>query len=296
LHGQFYSQQDIRDLIQYAAFRGIRIVPEFDVPGHSSGFDPLATRGMQFCNSARMQLYDDPENRTYSILTTLFAEMAQLFTDKVFHIGCDETSVAGPCTLENTRTFEQKLQRFLVSVGKQPMGWDEIFSSTKSILNNTISEDWAHSSPQDSIRAGYPSVDAYDPLFYLDHSECQIPNKNTNCLWVDIAPNFTPAELKLLFGGESPMWCDDYIGSLNWMSQTKYDAMFIESFSSCVWPRATAAGGSFWNYRSDLKTTDAEFLRRYNAHHQRLTDRGIISCPAGCVCSQGARCGVPYHQ
>jgi len=97
----YYSQTDISNLISYAGDRGIRIVPEFDIPGHSRGFIPLINEGIQFCEPSdptKSQLYGDPQNQTLNILTDLFSEMTSLFTDDVFHIGCDETSALGPCT------------------------------------------------------------------------------------------------------------------------------------------------------------------------------------------------------
>jgi hexosaminidase len=108
IHAGFYTQQDIKDMIKYAGDRGIRVVPEFDVPGHSRGMIPVegspagspAIRqpfadGVQFCTDAasRSQLYGDPDGKTYKVVHALMKEMAALFTDEVFNIGCDETGV-----------------------------------------------------------------------------------------------------------------------------------------------------------------------------------------------------------
>merc|ERR1719174_2126500 len=111
IHAGFYTQQDIRDMISYAGSRGIRVVPEFDVPGHSRGLQSLKHDGMQFCtdDQTQNQIFGDPGNRTLDLLKRLFKEMASLFTDEVFNIGCDETSAQGRCTVASTVALERQL-------------------------------------------------------------------------------------------------------------------------------------------------------------------------------------------
>ena len=85
------------------------VQPEFDIPGHSKGFQPLAygpSPKVKFCGKLPdvNQLYDDPEGVTYGTLHALMGEMAELFTDEVFNIGSDETSAKGRCTgITNSR-------------------------------------------------------------------------------------------------------------------------------------------------------------------------------------------------
>ena len=98
--------------------RGIRVVPEFDVPGHSRGLMPLeGADAIHFCTdgASRNQLFDDPGGHTYDTVHALIGEMAQLFPDDVMHIGCDETSVKGTCPLQTTFAFEQRLATAVAS-------------------------------------------------------------------------------------------------------------------------------------------------------------------------------------
>ena len=115
----FYTHDDIAELIAYAKLRGVRVIPEIDLPGHSSGWFPLAATGdVVFCEKGGeaavdelpTQLYDDPKGVTVKTLRAYLTELAGLFEDEVFHIGADETSVVGPCTLANTGGLEAKLQ------------------------------------------------------------------------------------------------------------------------------------------------------------------------------------------
>ena len=83
------------------------------MPGHSSGLLPLkASRGLEFCGpppppgTAFVQLFDDPEGKTLSIVKTIYSELFNLFPDDVFDIGADETHVTGNCTMQNLRGFE----------------------------------------------------------------------------------------------------------------------------------------------------------------------------------------------
>ena len=123
----FYTQQDIVDLVAYAKDRGIRVMPEFDVPGHSHGFRALAETGdIVYCSTAQKQLYMDPNNKTLTTLKNLFLEMAQLFDEKLFHLGCDETGTPGECTLDSTKQLEQVLIDHMTKIGKTPAGWEEV--------------------------------------------------------------------------------------------------------------------------------------------------------------------------
>ena len=102
----FYTQDEIRALIAYAGDRGVRIVPEFELPGHALGLHPIASPGgLEFCDTCAYgttgngsgytcmpsQLFGS--EGTAAVLKAVLREMAALFTDEVLHIGCDETFV-----------------------------------------------------------------------------------------------------------------------------------------------------------------------------------------------------------
>jgi len=129
IHGGFYTQSDVADIISYAADRGLRVIPEFDVPGHAHGMIPLESEGVEFCEggaATRDQLYNDPDGKTYSVVYKLMREMAGIFKDKVFHIGCDETAVVDRCSLNSTYAFEHNLLKAIqTEFNKTAETWEE---------------------------------------------------------------------------------------------------------------------------------------------------------------------------
>jgi len=98
--GLFYTQEEVRDVIAYARDRGIRVVPEFDMPGHSTawfvGHPELASGKGPYEIERRWGIFDpamDPTNeKVYKLLDDLIGEMAKIFPDHFFHIGGDEVN------------------------------------------------------------------------------------------------------------------------------------------------------------------------------------------------------------
>lgn len=91
---------------------------------------------MHFCTdrASRSQLFNDPAGRTYATVVALLGEMAGLFEDDVLHIGCDETSVKGQCSLHSTFSFERDLARAIASkLGKRAEGWEEVYASRERL-------------------------------------------------------------------------------------------------------------------------------------------------------------------
>ena len=108
-----YSQSEIRQLIRYAKLRGIRIVPEFDLPGHAyrwaSTLQETGT-GLTLCHGTDYTIHhNDSTNASYHVLHSLLEEMASLFEDEVMHVGMDEVVDPAPCSTIGTLKLEQML-------------------------------------------------------------------------------------------------------------------------------------------------------------------------------------------
>ena len=161
--GQYYTQAEIRDFVAYARDRGIRVVPEFDMPGHSrswmAGYPELASvpgsyRAGRIADADTVM--DPTRDGTYKFLDKFIGEMAGLFPDAYFHIGGDEVTNkpwdSNPKIQEFIRAhgmknnrdlqayFNQRLQKIVNKHGKIMMGWDEVLHP--DLPKTVVVESW----------------------------------------------------------------------------------------------------------------------------------------------------------
>jgi hexosaminidase len=162
----FYSQAEIRELVSYAADRGVRIVPEFDVPGHSlsmlSAYPEYASGQVEGRDyfSAMGSALNPAKPETFTFLDRPFGEMAGLFPDQYFHVGGDEisgadwkanTQVHDFMKANNLKTlhelesyFFDRLRKGVVASGKSVVGWEEVARS--AIPDDVLVQPWRSSS------------------------------------------------------------------------------------------------------------------------------------------------------
>src|SRR6266576_1357931 len=148
--GLYYTQGEVRDVIAYAGDRGIRVTPEFDMPGHSTawfvGYPDLASAPGPYGVERKWGVFDpamDPtKEHTYHFLGEFIGEMAKLFPDQCFHIGGDEVNgkqwdanpqiqafmrAHGMKTNQDLQAyFNKRVQEIVSKHGKTMIGWDEI--------------------------------------------------------------------------------------------------------------------------------------------------------------------------
>jgi hexosaminidase len=184
---EFYTQIEIRELVSYAADRGVRILPEFDVPGHSLGilraypeFASGEVEGRDYF-SAMGSALNPAKPETFAFLDRLFGEMAALFPDQYFHIGGDEISGAdwkanlqiqdfmkanGLKTLGELESyFFDRVRKGVVAHGKKVVGWEEV--ARTAIPDDVIVQPWRSSSAIARVTAqGNPVIATCG--YYLD--------------------------------------------------------------------------------------------------------------------------------
>ena len=190
-NGNYYSQDDIREMVEYAADRGIRIVPEFDVPGHTTswlvGYPELGSGSGPYALvktfGGKTSALDPSKEEVYGFLDELIGEMAALFPDPYFHIGGDEVN---PQSWESNAEiqqfiqekqledhyglqayFNQRLQMILDKHGKTMLAWEEILHPDLP-KDAIMVQSWrTHKSLIEAAHAGYDAI--LSNGWYLDH-------------------------------------------------------------------------------------------------------------------------------
>jgi len=263
--GLYYTQDEVRELIAYARDRGIRVVPEFDMPGHSTawfvGYPELASGPGPYQIERKWGVFDpamDPtEERTYKFLDAFIEEMAQLFPDQYFHIGGDEVNgkewdanpkiqafmrAHGLKTNQDLQAyFNTRVQKILSKHGKTMVGWDEILRP--DLPKDIVVQSWRG---QDSLAAaakqGYRGLLSFG--YYVDLMWPASRHYAVDPI-ADGAANLTPDEKKLILGGEACMW-SEYVSP--------------ENIDSRIWPRTAAIAERLWS-RQDVTDVNSMYQR-----------------------------------
>jgi len=271
--GMFYTQDDARDLIAYAKQRGIRVVPELDMPGHSTawfvGYPELASGPGPYGIERKWGIFDpamDPTNeKLYKFLDELIGEMAKLFPDHYFHIGGDEVNGkqwdANPKIQEFRKAynpknndalqayFSQRVQKLVTKHGKAVVGWDEVF--IPGVPKDIVIQSWrGQASLAQAASQGYRGI--LSNGYYLDLGWSTARHYAVDPMG-GAAANLTPEQQKLILGGESCMW-SEYVSA--------------ENIDSRIWPRNAAIAERLWSPQS--VTDPASMYARMHAISARL--------------------------
>ena len=276
--GHYYTQAEIRAVVAYARERGIRVVPEFDMPGHTlswfPGYPRLAGGPGPFEIGGDYGIYDpvmDPSREeTYAFLDGFVGEMATLFPDPYFHVGGDE--VNGRQWTQSARIkafakqhrfkdarhiqlyFSQRIRQILARHGKTMVGWDEILQP--GLGSSTVIETWrGRASLAESVRQGYRGILSWG--YYLDHLSPASFHYGIEPLAGDAA-QLTPAQVSHILGGEACMWAE---------------LVSAETVDSRIWPRLAAIAERLWSAQ-DVTDVDSMY-RRLEAVSRMLEWTGI---------------------
>ena len=275
--GEFYTQDQMREVVAYARARGIRVVPEFDIPGHTSswilaypeyGSGEHITELPTVFGIPKAEL-DASNESTYKFIDAFVGEMAAIFPDAYFHIGGDETQGKG--WLENPRImafmqkkgfktpaelqayFNQRLLPILTKHGKKMIGWDEILNP--ALPKDIMIQSWrGEASLSEGAAQGYGGI--LSAPYYLDGQKTSETMFLADPVPVDT--KLTAAQQQLILGGEVCMWAEQ---------------LYPETVDSRVWPRTMAIAERFWSPQSDRDVAD--MYRRLNLASLELEDVGL---------------------
>ncbi len=276
--GLYYTQAEVKDLIAYAADRGIRVVPEFDMPGHSTawfvGYPELASGSGPYEIERHWGIFDpamDPTREsTYKFLDTFIGEMTKLFPDAYFHIGGDEVNGkewdANARIQEFKRShnikdnadlqayFSGRVQKIVSKYGKITVGWDEILQP--GVPKDIVIQSWrGQQSLAEAAKGGYNGI--LSNGYYVDLMWSAERHYAVDPM-TGATANLTADEKKHILGGEACMWSEH---------------VSPENVDSRIWPRMAAIAERFWSPQS---TTDvASMYARMEDESRRLDWLGL---------------------
>ncbi len=262
--GQYYTQEQIRQLVKYADLRGIRVVPEFDIPGHTTSwlvaYPQLATLpgpySLERTYGIKDPVMDPTKKEVYRFLKKFFKEMSGLFPDQYMHIGGDE--VNGVHWSQSRRVekfmkkhhledfsqlqayFNRKVFKILGKYHKRAMGWDEILHDR--IPRDVVIQSWrGREAVVKAVKAGFHVVVSAGYYIDLCHSaeyhylNDPIPEDG------DLAPE----ERGRVLGAEATMWSE---------------LVDRDTVDSRIWPRTAAIAERLWSPES-LRDVRDMYLR-----------------------------------
>lgn len=276
--GLFYTQKDVIEIVKFASDRGIRVLPEFDMPSHTSswfvGYPDLASAPGPYRierNWGGHEATMDPtREETYEFISNFLSEMATLFPDPYIHVGGDEVNgkhwqsnpdirkFMASKSIENTRHlqayFNRRLHGILRELGKELVGWDPILHADlpeRSIIQSVRGQQWLAK----AAREGFQGIAGSE--YYLDLLRPAEFHYRSDPYGAEAA-ELTTEQQALIVGGEASMW-------------TEFAT--AENIDSRIWPRAAVVAERLWSSRD---VTDVEDMyRRLAAVSQRLEWAGV---------------------
>ena len=277
-NGHYYTQEQVREVIEYARVRGIRVVPEFDMPCHATswfaGYPQLASGPGPYEPITKWGIFDpamDPTREsTFEFLDKFLAEMTALFPDAYFHIGGDECDGkewdANPRVKQFMREhnikdnaalqsyFSGRVQKLVAGHNKIMEGWDEVLQPDTP--RDVVIQSWrGPTALAAAARQGNRVL--LSNGYYIDLNQPASEHYLVDPLGGDGAKLDAEQRARVL-GGEAAMWSE-----------------FVtpENIDSRIWPRTAAIAERFWSPQ-DVRDVDSMY-RRMAMVSQKLNDDGL---------------------
>ncbi|MFV0388479.1 MAG: beta-N-acetylhexosaminidase [Pyrinomonadaceae bacterium] len=275
--GLFYTQAEMREIVDYAADRGIRVMPEFDMPGHATawlvGHPEIGSAPGPYKIERLPGVFNptmDPTNKqTYKLLEKFLGEMAKIFPDQYMHIGGDENDGKHWDANQKIQAYKQKnglktnhdlqtvfnknVHKILKKNNKIMMGWDEIFQP--NLPSGVVIHSWrGQKAMVEAAKKGYQSV--LSNGYYIDLMESAERHYKVDPLPANTELN--AEEQKRVLGGEATMWSE-------WVTP--------ETIDSRIWMRTAAIAERLWSPR-EVNDID-DMYRRLDILSIQLEDLGL---------------------
>jgi len=311
-YGGFYTQDDIREIVAYAAVRNITIVPEIELPAHTLpalvAYPHLGCFNKQFQvptrHSISPELYCAGKETTWTFLEDVFTEVCDLFPGRFIHIGGDEARFqrwdkCPDCQkkmkelkLKNGHELQgwmtTRIEKFLKTKNKRIIGWDEILGA--GVSNKAGIMTWHKPrTAVDGAKRGNPVVMSLTGHAYFDVAESRLPGEPPTAGWIppislkkayewDPTPKgLTGDAAKNILGASGCIWSDQFLHKAHILADkpgegTKASEGYIDYLSL---PRMAALAEVTWTpakLRNDGGYTN--FAQRMRSIYPRYTQRG----------------------
>ncbi|MFF4581691.1 beta-N-acetylhexosaminidase [Streptomyces sp. NPDC001373] len=306
-HGGFYSQDDLREIVAYAAERHVRIVPEIDIPGHSqaaiAAYPWLGNADV--VDTAALGVWDDwgvsenvlaPTEEVLRFYEGVFEELLELFPPEVspfVHVGGDECpkaqwrasataqarirelGVDGEDGLQSW--FVRHFDRWLADRGRRLIGWDEILEG--GLADGAAVSSWrGYAGGITAAEAGHDVVMCPEQQVYLDHRQADGPDEPVPIGYVrsledvyrfePVPPRLSPEAAAHVLGAQANVWTE----VMEHQGRVDYQ----------VFPRLAAFAEVVWSRLPEPESRDwAGFEARERAHRARLDALGVDYRPPG---------------
>jgi hexosaminidase len=273
-----YTRAELAAFVEYSRVRGVRIIFEFDQPGHMGAMCkgvPSICPTPACSESYGGDVLDPSSADTLPAMEAVVSTLAGLTIDSVLHLGGDEVGFA--CWLNSPSVvkwmaannissglgvyeyFVRESNAMALAQGKSPMRWEEVWKNFGTTLDRrTIVHAWLSSAAVVSAsNAGYRVVYSVDSDSYLDYLENQWDVYYNS----DILAGVTNASaVPFILGGQVCMWGETV------------DAASVQSV---LWPRAAAFAERLWTYDNTVTSDDYETVTRFAQLRCTLLERGV---------------------
>ncbi|MBQ1623208.1 MAG: family 20 glycosylhydrolase, partial [Bacteroidales bacterium] len=269
--GPYYTQEDLRAVVEYARRRYVTVVPEVELPGHALAalsaypvfsYHPDSTIAI----ATDLGIYDEifcPSDTTYTFFTDIFGELFDIFPSKYYHIGGDEC----PPDDGSQAAFIVRITEFLQAHGKEVIAWDEVVE--RGATPGTIALSYrGHAPGRRALEKGMRTVFTPNRWCYLDYYQEEGDGYPSQPYFLPLSKvyNYYPisdtvaaAVRPRILGVEGCLWTE-----------------FVETpehFEHMLFPRALALAETGWTPKYDRNYAD--FCRRLLTDLPRLDDAGV---------------------
>lgn len=290
-HGGFYTQEQVKEVVQYAADRQVTIIPEIEMPGHSSAalaaYPELGCFDKEYHVTSTWGVFEDiycPKEETFEFLENVLDEVMELFPGTYIHIGGDEAPKKqweeSPIAQEVIKRegladehqlqsyFIQRIEKYLNSKGRQIIGWDEILEGGLAPQATVMS--WrGEAGGIEAAKMGHDVIMTPGDTNYLDHyqdkwEEEPIAIGGLTTLedvyeYEPVPDTLTAEEAKYVLGAQGNVWTE----YMHTPSKVEYMA----------YPRAIALAEVLWSPEESKDWND--FHTRLQAIFKRLDIMGV---------------------